>query len=153
MRLCTGAGCGRAVPNDVRFCDECQAERNKTTGTDGISVHSTAYDAQLDKQRTSGRWQAVRSKALIRCPMCARCNIHLSEIADHIVPARVAVQQARDSGKWPFDPWAGYYLLCNIQGLCRPCHYDKTIEDKTHVGPWPDVVAQAAAAPKKRWSF
>jgi 5-methylcytosine-specific restriction endonuclease McrA len=85
--------------------------------------------------------------------MCARCNLQLSEIVDHIVPALVAIQQARDSGKFPFDKYAGYFLLSNLQGLCRECHYRKTLEDKTHVGPWPDVVAIETAAPKKRWTF
>jgi 5-methylcytosine-specific restriction endonuclease McrA len=142
------------VPDDVRFCAECQAERNRVTKTDdGIAEHSLSYDEELDKQRKSARWQTVRKKALARCPMCARCQLHVSEIADHIVPARVAVQQARDSGKYPFDHWAGYYILCNIQGLCRECHYQKTIEDKTHVGEWPNVVEQHLAQPKKVWTF
>ena len=71
--------------------------------------------------------------------MCARCNLALSaNIADHIVPAGVAVQQARDSGRYPYDKYAGYYLLSNLQGLCRPCHGVKTLEDKAHVGPWPE---------------
>lgn len=152
MRLCSGPGCGRKVPDTVRFCDECKAERNKSTRTDE-RVHTTGYDAVLDELRKSARWQAVRKKALARCPMCARCQLHVSEIADHVVPALVAIVQAQESGKFPFDKYAGYFILCNIQGLCRACHGVKTLEDKAHVGPWPDVVEQAAAQPRKQWTF
>ncbi len=152
MRLCSGPGCQRAIPEGQRFCDACKAERGIAL-QDNAKVHTSGYTEELDAQRKSGRWQRTREKALTRCPMCARCNVRLSEICDHIVPAGVAVQQARDSGRYPYDRWAGYYLLSNLQGLCRPCHHLKTIEDKTHVGPWPDVVAIEAAVPKKVWSF
>jgi 5-methylcytosine-specific restriction enzyme A len=152
MRLCSGAGCGRAVPNDVRLCDECKAER-KTAHSNDDRTHTTGYTEELDALRKGRRWQRVRLTALGRCPMCARCNLALSDIVDHVVPAGVAVQQARDSGRFPFDRYAGYYLLSNLQGLCRPCHGKKTDEDKAHIGPWPNVVDKEAAAPKKRWTF
>jgi hypothetical protein len=72
---------------------------------------------------------------------------------DHKVPAGIAIAQAQASGKYPFDKWAGFFLQGNLEGLCRSCHGVKTLEDKTHVGEWPDVVAIEAAAPKKVWSF
>lgn len=153
MRICSGAGCGRKVADDVRFCDECRAERGEAVKTDDIKQHTTGYTEELDALRKGTRWQRIRLTVLSRHPFCARCQVAVSEIADHIVPAEIAVQQARDSGRYPLDKWAGYYLLSNLQGLCRPCHYAKTLEDKTHVGPWPDVVAIEAAAPKKKWSF
>jgi 5-methylcytosine-specific restriction endonuclease McrA len=85
--------------------------------------------------------------------MCARCERAISEIVDHIVPAYVAIAQAQASGRYPYDKYAGYYLLSNLQGLCRPCHGAKTLEDKTHVGPWPNVVEIEKRAPKKVWAF
>jgi len=85
--------------------------------------------------------------------MCVRCQLSIAREVDHIAPADVAIQQARDSGRYPFDRHAGYFLKSNLQGLCRPCHAVKTIEDKSHVGPWPDVIAKEEAAPKKRWAF
>ena len=91
------------------------------------------------------------------CPqaahLCARCDRALTEIVDHIVPALEAVSQARGSGHYLTDKWAGYFLVSNLQGLCRPCHWTKTNEDKTHTGPWPDVVALELAQPKLRFSF
>jgi 5-methylcytosine-specific restriction endonuclease McrA len=153
MRVCSGAGCLRAVPDDARYCAECRAERGEAAKTDGIKDHSTAYDAVLDGLRKGTRWQRVRGIAIKRCPLCARCELSVSEIVDHIVPAAIVVQQAQDSGRYPLDKYAGYYLQSNLQGLCRPCHYLKTMEDKTHTGPWPDVLAREAAAPKKVWTF
>jgi len=77
----------------------------------------------------------------------------MTEIVDHIVPALVAIQQAQESGRWPFDKYAGYFLQTNLQGLCRSCHGVKTLEDKAHVGPWTNVVEEYDKAPKKVWSF
>ncbi len=67
-------------------------------------------------------------------------------------PAREATTQARLSGRF-LDNYAGYYLMSNLQGLCRVCHGIKTLEDKTHVGPWRDVVTIELESTKKRWSF
>lgn len=152
MRLCSGAGCGRKVADDVRYCDECKAERLASMPTDE-RTHTTGYDAVLDKLRKGTRWQRIRNIAIKRCLLCARCGLAVSEIVDHIVPAGIAVQQARDSGRYPLDRYAGYYLMSNLQGLCRACHYAKTLEDKTHTGPWPDVLEAEAKAPKKKWTF
>jgi len=153
MRLCSGPGCGRAVPEDIRFCDECKEERGVPVRSDGIRNHSTAYDAELDALRKGTRWQSVRRRVLQRDPFCKRCERSVAEICDHIVPAGVAIAQAQASGRFPHDKWAGYFLRSNLQGLCRPCHYTKTIEDKTHTGPWPDVVETEDRAPKKVWTF
>ena len=87
-----------------------------------------------------------------RDPLCRCCGLSISEIADHIVPAEIAVAQAQASARY-LDKWAGYYLLSNLQGLCRQCHYKKTLEDKSHTGPWPSVLDAENAAPKKKWSF
>jgi hypothetical protein len=78
--------------------------------------------------------------------------LSITVLVDHIVPAGIAIQQARDSGRY-LDPWAGFYLLSNLQGLCAACHHLKTVEDKTHTGPWPDVLAAEDQATKKRWTF
>lgn len=147
MRVCSGAGCLRAVRDDVRFCGKPSAKTE-----DGIRTHSNAYDDQLDALRKSLRWQRLRARVIREQPMCARCDRHISEIGDHIVPAREAVAQVRASGRYPGDPHYGYFLRSNVQGLCRKCHYDKMLEDKTHTGPWPFVLAVVVQTPN-RWSF
>jgi 5-methylcytosine-specific restriction endonuclease McrA len=149
MRICSGAGCLRTVQDDVRFCDECSDGKPG----EGIRSHSNADRDRHGPQYGSRRWKAIQAQVLRRDPVCKRCNTALSTIGDHIVPASQAVDQAKASGRWPYDPFAGFYLLSNLQGLCRPCHGDKTTEDKTHVGPWPDVVAAYDAMPRKVWSF
>jgi 5-methylcytosine-specific restriction endonuclease McrA len=48
---------------------------------------------------------------------------------------------------------ATYYLKSNLQGLCRTCHHAKTLEEKAHTGPWPDIIARELAAKKRRYTF
>jgi hypothetical protein len=43
MRLCSGPGCGRVVPEGVRFCDECRAERGVYVQADSVRQHTTGY--------------------------------------------------------------------------------------------------------------
>ena len=158
MRLCSGAGCGRAVADAVRFCDACKAEpvnqlSQVNQPTDGIRTHTSGYDAELDRLRKGQRWQRTRTIVARRDPFCRRCDVRVTDEVDHIVPAREAIAQAQLSGRFPGDRYAGYYLQSNLQGLCRSCHIQKTIEDKTHTGPWPDVVAAEDASPKRRFTF
>lgn len=154
MRLCSGAGCGRAVADDARYCAECLAERGKPIVSDGIKVHGVSDRVLYAFLYASERWKRnVQPKALKACPMCARCGIKVSELVDHIVPAGEAIRQAQASGLYPLNKWAGFYFTTNLQGLCYPCHGIKTIEDKIHVGPWPDVVAIEQAKPRKVYSF
>ena len=152
MRLCSGAGCGRKVADDARFCDECRSERGMPS-TNDVRSHTTGYTEELDEQRKSARWQRVRDIIIKRDPFCKRCVVARSEIVDHIVPADVAIMQAQQSGRYPYDKCAGYYLKTNLQGLCRSCHWTKTNEDKAHVGPWPSVMESEDKVPKKVWSF
>ena len=150
MRLCSG--CQTKVQDNVRFCDGCTAERNPVD-TDQLKQHTVSDRVRFAFLYVGERWKRkVQPLAAKRYPCCARCN-QLSDLIDHIVPAGEAIRQAQASGRYPYDKWAGFYLMSNLQGLCRSCHGIKTLEDKAHVGPWPDVVAKEAAAPKKVWSF
>lgn len=151
MKLC-GGGCRRAIPDDAKRCDECNAECH-VAAPSGERTHTTGYTDELDAQRKTARWQKRRAEVIKKQPFCARCEVSLSEIVDHIVPAPYAIEQARASGKYPYDKYAGYYLITNLQGLCRPCHGLKTNEDKAHVGPWPDIMEAEANKPRKVWSF
>lgn len=152
MRLCTG--CGSKMPEEQRGkCDECSGAKQHTVDT-GIREHtSSKYTPEIDKLKTGPRWQRVRKQVIQRDPLCKTGCGALSEIVDHIVPAEIAIQQARDSGKCPYDQYAGFYLLTNLQGLCRSCHGKKTVKDKAHQGEWPNVIETELAAPKKVWTF
>jgi len=155
MRVCSGQGCLRAVADDVRFCAACMSERAeaKAVPDDGIREHTLTDAVRYHFLYAGTRWQRVRDLALRRCPMCARCDRMVSAIVDHIVPSGVAIQQAIDSGLYMLDRYAGFYFHTNLHGLCRACHYLKTMEDKAHTGPWPDVVAKERDAPRKRYVF
>lgn len=157
MRLC--GGCQSKVPDDVKgLCSTCKAERNESSSDNiksNVAVrHDGAYDEQLDALRKDRRWrERVRPRIAKRDPMCKMCDIAITEIIDHVVPAAEAIRQARESGRWPLDKFVGYFFESNLQGLCRSCHGRKTAEDKAHTGAWPDVVAKHLAQPRKIWSF
>ena len=154
MRLCSGAGCGRAIADDARYCAECLAERGKPVVSDGIKQHSVTDRVRYAFLYASERWKRqVQPKALKACPMCARCGIKVSELVDHRVPASVVIEQAQASGLYPQSKYAGFYFTTNLDGLCRGCHWVKTNEDKAHVGPWPDAVALEQSKPRKVYSF
>jgi|GEM_PF-5815881 len=150
MRICSGQGCLRAVPDDARFCYECKPEAK---AVDDIREHTLGYDATLDRLRKSPRWQRLRKRVVQEQPLCKRCDLHFTEIVDHIVPALVVIVQAQLSGLYKLDRFAGYFFRSNLQGLCRLCHAAKTDEDKAHLGEWPDAVAKEQAAPKRRYTF
>ena len=150
MRLFSEPGCGRKIPNEVRFCDECKTGKRTD---DGIRSHTNADRATHATVYRSKRWQQVQKLIIARDPVCKRCAKVLSEIADHVVPAGVAIEQALASRKWPLDPLAGFFLMSNLQGLCRSCHGLKTNEDKAHGGTWTDVVEVEGKAPKKWRTF
>ena len=150
VRICSGAGCLRAVDDEVRFCDECKPVR---PDTDGMREHTLTDRERYAFLYSGTRWQRTRAAVVAKAPLCEHCQRRPTEIVDHVVPAGVAVTQAKDSGLYKTDRWAGFYFRSNLQGLCRMCHIQKTIDDKTHTGAWPDVVEAERTAPKRRWSF
>lgn len=153
MRLCGGAGCQAKIPEDVRYCPACTAERGKPVVSDGIKEHGVSDRVRYAFLYASERWKRnVQPRAMREHPQCARCAA-LTDLIDHIVPAGEAIRQAQASGLYPFNKWAGFYFTTNLQGLCYRCHGIKTIEDKIHVGPWPDAVKKEQAKPRKVYSF
>ncbi len=140
MRICSGAGCMANVADTARYCLECD-----NSGSYHNVARQQATDS-TDKHRYGHlyggtRWhRGIESLVLRRHPICTRCLKALSVIADHVVPAEEAIRQCIESGRFRLDPYAGFFLLSNLTGLCRPCHGYKTVEDKAHVGDWPSVV-------------
>ena len=59
------------------------------------------------------RWQRLRRLVLQRDPFCVMCRHALATEVDHIVPKS---RGGRDS-------------LDNLQGLCKPCHSEKTVRE------------------------
>ena len=139
MRICSGSGCLRTVPDTVRLCDEC-----RSGGRNDNAIKSHGYVADRDRYKAlyvCPRWvKRLRPVVLAAFPICTKCDKALSEIVDHIVPAGEAIRQAKESGKYPLNPVAGFFIQSNLTGLCRSCHGRKTNDDKAHVGPWPSIV-------------
>ena len=150
MRMCSG--CQTKVPENVRFCDACKAERKPV---DGPGRQHTFSDRERFAFLYVGeRWKRnVQPRAIKKYPLCARCFVAVTELIDHVVPAGEAIRQAQESGLYPLSPYAGFYFMSNLQGLCRSCHGLKTLEDKVHVGEWPDVVRKEREQPRKVWTF
>jgi 5-methylcytosine-specific restriction endonuclease McrA len=137
----------------MRFCAACTAERKPAVDGPGRE-HTLSDRVRYAFLYVGERWKRnVQPKATKKYPLCARCYVARTELIDHIVPAGEAIRQAQESGLYPLSTYAGFYFMSNLQGLCRSCHFTKTLEDKAHVGPWPDVVAKEQAQPKKVWSF
>ena len=113
MRICSGPGCLRTVPDNVRFCDEC----NPTHTDDGIRSHTLADRERYQSLYESNRFQDYcRPRTLQRYPMCARCGVAPSVICDHIVPAGEAIRQVQESGRFPLSKYAGFFLLRTCKG-------------------------------------
>jgi hypothetical protein len=84
----------------------------------GIKSHTYADRERYGHLYGGPRWKKqIQPMILRRDPVCKSCDVALSEIADHIVPAGVAIEQAAASGKWPLNPFAGFYLMSNLTGL------------------------------------
>ena len=151
-------GCQSKMPAEAKgLCAACKGDRKPAS--DGIREHGAVqrpgiYDADLDRQNKSRKWQEyTRPRILKRDPFCRMCDTAITEIIDHKIPAAVAVEQARASKRWPYDPWIGYYLESNLQGLCRGCHAKKTADDLRRIEPWPGILDEYDKQPKKVWSF
>ena len=151
MRICSGAGCLRAVADDVRYCDECKPT-SQPTEADGIRSHTLTDRERYAHLYSSGRWTRLRASVARQQPFCARCQRAVTTIVDHVVPAGVVVVQVRESGLYG-DPNAGFFMRSNLCGMCRPCHWLKTDEDKAHVGPWPSVLEADNNTTKRVFSF
>jgi len=84
MRLCSGPGCGRAIPDGQRFCDECQKEQPAKP-----SRWERSKTDPIMKLFSNPRWQRFRRLVLQQYPMCNGCHSAPSAVADHRIPARL----------------------------------------------------------------
>jgi 5-methylcytosine-specific restriction endonuclease McrA len=147
MRICSGAGCTRTVPDTVTFCHECTP---KPVPSDGIRENVPAGKAapsSRDGRKLTGQergytdeiaaaysadptWRKVtRPQTLQRFPFCAICKREVSRVADHIIPARIVVAACRAERMFPMEKLPGFNIRENTQGLCHGCHNEKTASE------------------------
>ena len=123
MRLCSAPGCGRAIPDGQRFCDECANDPQVAPKRTGWARGQG--DEILLLYRLP-RWnQGLRPRVLQRYPVCVDCQINSSEVADHEIPARLIVRVCQEEKLFPFDRWGGFYIMANLRGRCHACHNKK----------------------------
>jgi 5-methylcytosine-specific restriction enzyme A len=72
----------------------------------------------------TARWQWLKRVVKMDEPICKCCGLAKSDVVDHIIPARVYA--AKDSER--------FYDRANIQGLCKPCHDEKTRHEMEEYG-------------------
>lgn len=144
MRICSGAGCTRAVQDSVTFCHECKPVP-KADG-DGIRSHvpagkagpsrsgglklsgnQRAYTDECQREYQGKLWrEGTRHRVLQRYPFCVDCKTAVSAVADHKIPARIVVTACRAERMFPMEKLPGFHLMANLQGLCHSCHNKKT---------------------------
>jgi 5-methylcytosine-specific restriction endonuclease McrA len=124
VRICSGAGCLRAVPDDVRFCWECSSDKQTPQKRSGWQ---RGEDDPLLKQYSTPRWnKQIRPRVLLKYPTCIDCKRNASQVADHNIPARRIVAVCRAERLFPFDSYGGFYIMANLVGRCHGCHNKKT---------------------------
>ncbi|MBL0220063.1 MAG: HNH endonuclease [Myxococcales bacterium] len=101
-RPCRTPGC--AGLTRTGFCDRCRA-----AGLHNADGRAPAYKRGYDARHR--RW---RLAVLARDPLCRRCELEASTVADHVVPLA----------------YGGGWELENGQGLCRACHAAKTAGER-----------------------
>lgn len=147
MRICSGAGCLAKVPDDVRFCADCQprakadgdgirsnipAGKAGPSAADGLKLSGAqrAYTDEIQREYQRRQWREVtRRTVLQKNPFCVDCNSAPSTVADHVVPARVVVEFCRREKIFPLQNPPGFHLLANLVGRCHSCHNRKTADE------------------------
>lgn len=92
------------------LCPPHKAESNRATDASRGTTAERGYGAA---------WQRKRRRILARDPVCKRCDRKFSTEVDHIIPKVRGGSDADD----------------NLQGLCKPCHSEKTAKEDGRWGP------------------
>lgn len=146
MRICSGAGCTRTVPDMVTFCHECKPGKANIDGirshvpagkaapsyTGGLKLsgNERAADDPFQAEYMGKPWrEGTRRRALQRYPFCSECKRAPSAIVDHRIPARVVHAECVKRRLFPLERLRGFHLLDNLTGMCHGCHNEKTASE------------------------
>jgi len=117
---CAESGCGLPTVRGSRWCEKHQASNSQVTAERAADIERK-HDQPWRAWYHTAHWKNLRTLILARDPICKLCNRVASVIADHIKPHR---------GNWTL-----FCDLGNLQGLCTPCHNEKSARELATLGP------------------
>ena len=106
--------CSRAIPGS-KYCAKHQTENHAATNE--LLYDRYRANDPIRKMYRNARWMAVRRRVLNRDVLCVHCGHCAATDVDHILSARLVVE---NYGKDAF------YDISRLQGLCHSCHSTKT---------------------------
>jgi 5-methylcytosine-specific restriction enzyme A len=114
LRGCYKPGCGQLTSNG--YCEQHKTQPAEQAKRNDIARRQTD---PFRKLYFTTLWQNTSRQVRARDVICCICNFAFSEVADHIIPARIYVPQCGGDIQ-------AFYDQSNIQGICKPCHRVKT---------------------------
>jgi 5-methylcytosine-specific restriction endonuclease McrA len=120
-RLCRDCQ-SRAIEGSA-YCARHQQDNNATRSRSLYDAYRA--DDPIRKLYRNKRWQATRQKVLSRDILCRSCGHRAATEVDHILSARLIVDN--------FGVQA-FYDPARLQGLCHGCHSSKTAIESGFTG-------------------
>ncbi len=109
------AKCGKAQ-NDGALCFGCRAPQVHDDHKERARREPwSLWYRRLPWTNRDGSF-GIRRNVLQRDPICKICIRTPSTVADHIIPHK--------------GVWTLFVDMNNLQGLCKPCHDEKTMRDE-----------------------
>lgn len=110
MRICR---CGKAIPNSIPRCDECQVRYDRDKRHRHKTYNRYKRDQDLQAIYNNPKWNVCKTKTIFRdnglCQVClAGKRIREQHVVHHIAPLE--------------DNKAKAYQLNNLICLCESCH-------------------------------
>ncbi|SRR5713101_5834170 len=122
--VCKEPGCRQPTVRGSPWCEKHQTSNSQIAAERAADIernHQQPWRAWYSRWPWTGP-NGLRAKTLARDPICRACNRNPSTVADHIKPHR---------GIWSlFVDFDG-----NLQGLCAPCHNEKSAKELAELGP------------------
>jgi 5-methylcytosine-specific restriction endonuclease McrA len=120
-KLC--ADCQKRAVNGTRYCDDHQTNNRQAELKQALD--DRRKDDEVRKLYRTHHWSAVRRTVLRRDILCRMCGHRTATEADHIIRARLLIQQFGIQE---------FFNPNRLQGLCHDCHASKTAKEVGFAG-------------------